>query len=340
MSNEKSIVNITDKDYEVQTIAFKVESSTPYDDTFRALLEDLRWMAIPVINEIFGTDYGLEEKIELLQNEMYISEDRKGYYKRVTDSRIRIRDKIFHLECQSTSDNTMVIRMAEYDFLIARSGHNIDENILTLVYPYSAILYLRSTRNTPDEMVVQFHFPESEDYSSYKIPVIRMQSYSIEDIFEKKLMFLLPFYIFNFEKEMPEYEMDRKKQELLVAEYHKISRKLTKWMYMGVITEGEKLSLLELSNCVIDSLIGRKAPTVAERIGDIMGGTAMDYPTKRILKEGYEKGKKDGIEEGIEQGIEQGITEILIQLVKDGLLSVSEAARRMHVSESSFESLL
>ena len=40
---------------------------------------------------------------------------------------------------------------------------------------------------------------------SYKVPVIKME-YSIDEIFEKKLLFLIPFYIFIYEKEFPEME--------------------------------------------------------------------------------------------------------------------------------------
>lgn len=40
---------------------------------------------------------------------------------RITDSCLSIRDKLYHIECQSTPDNTMVVRMVEYDFAIALS---------------------------------------------------------------------------------------------------------------------------------------------------------------------------------------------------------------------------
>ncbi len=312
MSKEKDIANITDKEYEIQTIEFKIESSTPYDDVFRTILNDFKWMAIPVINEIFGKDFHRDEEVEPLQNEMYISEAGKGYYKRITDSRIRIRDTIFHMELQSTSDNTMGIRMAEYDFLIARSDYTVEGNTLKLRYPYSVVLYLRSTRNTPNEMIVQFQSPKEDDFFSYTIPVVKMQSYSIEDIFDKRLLLLIPFYIFNFEREIPNCERDKEKQELLVAEYNKIGIKLMELRAMGEITEGERRSLLELSKCVIDSLIGRKAPAVAERIGDIMGGTVIDYPTKRILKEGYDQ----GIHQGIQQGMDR-INNLYSYLIKE-----------------------
>ena len=47
-------------------------SSTPYDDVFRTLLTDCTELMIPVVNEIFHTNYTGNEKIRLLQNEHFI----------------------------------------------------------------------------------------------------------------------------------------------------------------------------------------------------------------------------------------------------------------------------
>ena len=55
-----------------------------------------------------------------------------------------------------------------------------------------------------------------------------------------------------------------------------------------------------------------------------MGGKVLDYEAKDILK----------------QGIRQGLEEGLLSLVRDGLLSVEEAARRLQMSESEFKKLL
>lgn len=46
--------------------------NTPYDDVFRTLLTDCTELMIPVVNEIFHTDYTGKETICLLQNEHFI----------------------------------------------------------------------------------------------------------------------------------------------------------------------------------------------------------------------------------------------------------------------------
>ena len=54
------------------------------------------------------------------------------------------------------------------------------------------------------------------------------------------------------------------------------------------------------------------------------------------LAEGIEKGKVEGIEEGIEKGKAHGIEHekkmMIISLVKDGLFSKEEGAKRLSVS--------
>ena len=62
------------------------------------------------------------------------------------------------------------------------------------------------------------------------------------------------------------------------------------------------------------------------------------------LKQGIEKGIEQGIEKGIEQGIEQGIKkgklEMLLQLVREHVLSEMDAAKRLGMTEGEFKKLV
>lgn len=55
----------------------------------------------------------------------------------------------------------------------------------------------------------------------YDVPVMKVQAYSLDDIFEKHLLLLLPFYIFSHEKNFPEYNSNEQKLEELKKEYMK-----------------------------------------------------------------------------------------------------------------------
>ena len=59
---------------------------------------------------------------------------------------------------------------------------------------------------------------------------------------------------------------------------------------------------------------------------------------KRKLREAeFEYGREEGIKQGIGEGIEQGILRTLTGLVREGLLTVRDAAAHANMSEDAFE---
>ena len=62
---------------------------------------------------------------------------------------------------------------------------------------------------------------------------------------------------------------------------------------------------------------------------------------KRKLREAeFEYGREEGIKQGIGEGIEQGILRTLTGLVREGLLTVRDAAAHANMSEDAFERVL
>jgi len=59
----------------------------------------------------------------------------------------------------------------------------------------------------------------------------------------------------------------------------------------------------------------------------------------RVEARGIEKGIAKGREEGIREGIKEGTVNVLISLVKDGILSIADAAKRANMSEESFRDI-
>ena len=78
------------------------------------MIEKMPYLAVPLINEVFHTSYPEDVKITQLRNE---HQQKDGEI--ITDSCLLIGKKMYHIECQSTDDTTMAIRMIEYDFAIA-----------------------------------------------------------------------------------------------------------------------------------------------------------------------------------------------------------------------------
>lgn len=275
-------------------------TSTPYDDVFRTLLSDCSPLIIPVINEIFGEHYSGREKITFSPNEHFLKQQDGNEEKRITDTSFRIEGKEtkkYHLECQSNTDNSMLVRFFEYDTQIALDGGEIKGNILTVTLPHSAALFLRHHASTPDSLKIRMVTPGGT--VEYDIHVIKSQQYTLEKIFEKNLLLLIPFYIFSHEAQFEEYEKDKAKLKLLQAEYEGIKNKLEELSATGTISEYTRCTIMDMSNKVLEH-IALKYNSVKEGVKAVMGGKVLEYEAKAI--------KREGIEQGIEQGIVQGIT--------------------------------
>ena len=67
----------------------------------------------------------------------------------------------------------------------------------------------------------------------YNVSIMKVQAYSLDDIFEKRLLMLIPFYIFSNEKSFPEYNSNKKKLKELKAEYQVILERLNKLEQIG-----------------------------------------------------------------------------------------------------------
>ncbi len=267
-------------------------TNTTYDDVFKTLLNDCPNLIIPIVNEIFQEDYSGLERIELSQNELFFQQVDGMKAERITDSSFVIirngnRKKRYHIECQSTPDGSMVIRMFEYDTLVAiRNGEQTKEG-LVVRFPSSAVLYLRHRKTTPDRLTIRLETPGGN--ISYAVPILKVKTYSIEEIFEKKLLFLIPFYIFTYEKDFKKIVDSNERLQALKEEYISIRKRLDDLCEKGQINEYEKRTLIRMTSNVINSL-AEKYEQIQKGVTDTMGGKVLEYEEKDILRCGIREG--------------------------------------------------
>ena len=197
----------------------------------------------------------------------------------------------FLLECQSTADSSMLIRIFEYATQIALDQGELENNVLKVEIPRSAILFLRSNGATPDKMTIEIKTPGG--VNSFDVPVMKAQKYSIDDIFEKGLLFLIPFYIFSHESRFQEYELDEDALKELKIEYMEIVKRLDSLLENGSISVYTKKMIVEMSNKVVNHL-AQKYDNVKEGVTSIMGGKVLEYEAKQILNEGKKEGRIEG----------------------------------------------
>lgn len=292
--------------------------NTPYDDVFRTLLNDCPDLIIPVINEAFGTSFVMgKDTVSRENNEFFFTRQDTGQDDVITDSHLMINGKNFHIECQSTADGSMVVRMFEYDVQIAMQHAELGTGKYTVEFPQSAILYLRSTSGTPDFVEIRIVVPG--DSCGYQIPAVKVKDFSVDDIYRKQLYFLIPFYGFVFEKMFSRCEKDEKELDTLSDVFSNIRQRLRAVCEDGTISEYYFQTVMDMAGKVIHSLASKYSKTL-ERIGDIMGGKILEYEAKTIMNEGRQEGRQEG-----------GNTMVYV-MVQDGDTTPERGAKRLGIT--------
>lgn len=213
-----------------------------------------------LFNKLFSFKYSYTKYSEIISKNLVTISNNDYHFKNmqdgreekiITDSSFKVVKgdyvKKYHLECQSTIDNSMSLRIFEYDAQIA-----LDDAVM-----------------------------EGEDGKiSYSIPIIKMQRYSLKDIWEKEIYLLIPFYIFTHEANLNKYNKNKELLQNLLDEFAEISNKLNELADIGKITEFEKRTIMELSKKVVDS-IARKYSNIRKGVDRIMGGKVIETEAKK-----------------------------------------------------------
>ena len=307
---------------------------TTYDDVFRTILNDCRNLIHPLLNEIFGASYSGCEPIHFGTNEHFMNQQHGQGDKRITDSSFTVSGIVlirYHLECQSTGDATMDRRMFEYDSQIALDDSEKLDDALVLSFPKSAVLFLRQTAHTPDKMQIRLKLHNTQKEVTLEIPILSNVNYTADELFQKNLLILLPFHLFYYEKQFPKMEQDAARREHLKGIYINIRLRLENMARQGTITEYTCRTILDLSRRVAESLC-QKYDNIRREVISIMGGEILEYEAKTILNEGKKQGWI--------LGRESGRAETYLELVKEGILNIQEAAMRIPMDEAELQNLL
>ncbi len=277
------------------------KNGTPYDDAFHTLLKACTPLILPVINEMFGEHYTGEEQITFLSERFQMNQKSGESRKRITDSTFTVSgavSKHYLLEAQSTVDNSMVVRIFEYSTLAALDTGELTGDTLHVTIPQCGILFFRSNSNTPDRMHINIDTPGGD--LTFDVQVLKTQQYTIDEIFEKNLLMLIPFHIFSHEKELMEYNTKEEKLRELETEYAAVIDRLKNLKEDGQLTEYQHRMLLDMSRTVLINLAA-DYDKIKEGVGEIMGGNFIETEASRIYHEGEKRGEARGEARGEER---------------------------------------
>jgi len=289
------------------------QKTTIYDDVYRTIVQKLSFLIIPAINEVFGTHYDMKTDISQLRNEHL---ELAG--KIITDSIFRIGNLIYHIECQSTPDGTMALRMFEYDFAIALEEARKAKVPYRVKFPTPAVIYLRPDKRVRDFLALEVEFPDGQAVT-YKVPVINVQEYSLDKIFEKWLWLFIPFYIMRYQKQFDDMEADKSKRQIMLSELDAINARLADFA-KGANILSVYADLMQLSQQIADYML-KKQPKTKKEVRKIMGGKLLELHSEKMIK----KGKREGLKEGRKEG-ESRLARLMSLLLKSGKAEEAAAA--------------
>lgn len=128
----------------------------------------------------------------------------------------------------------------------------------------------------------------------------------------KTLFLLIPFHVLVYKNRLIGYNESEEALGELQKIYEDMVESLGRLRLVNKLTEDEVTDILKVSAEVVDKVAG-KYEKVRKVLGDILREQAYELPTDRLIR--------------------QGAWDMCIGLLKDGVISMAEAAKRLSMTE-------
>ena len=290
-----------------------------YDNVFKTMKSKHKRLFISVIDDIFGKNYPMDIRVDVLPSEGYLTESEtadgsREIEEQISDFLIRIKSDIYLLECQSYDDGSMAIRIAEYAFIVARQFATWDIGHAVIPMPKFAVIYVKRTDKTPETTTITFTFPDGQSID-YKSDNVILEHFTKEYIVEKRLFPYIPFYIARYEKDITsDHNIGRAIEDLSYFRDEMLRLNGT-----GELSDAELIDLMGFVNTIITHITNGNENE--ERLVNVMGGT--------IIETESEKWMRQGIQQGIQQGMQQGQAKMIIEIGQEDGLDETTILRRI-----------
>ena len=216
-----------------------------YDKAFKRILTLSEKTVINLINGLFDTEYPTDSKITYNWTE---HED-KELKRTLADSILTINGRdSYHIEAQMTEDEEIVFRFIEYGFGHAYKNRTFVKGGECMVFPRPCILYLDEGKKDtiPDEYALTLLFEDQGEFT-YKVPLVKLQNISVEELNEKKLIALLPFQLLKLRKKIENLRTKENLEELQSFVINDIMKSIQRNGDVGNISRSDALDLIDLT---------------------------------------------------------------------------------------------
>ena len=270
----------------------KRETQQIFDLTLKRLLRSSSVAVVQFINGLFGTEHSLDSIVDYPN-----TENVSDKLKRLLSDMVVVINGLYayHLEAEIKDNENIALRVFEYGFaegLRTKKILNSGEKIW-LRFPNTRIIYWETTARTPDEVTLSLEFPEGGNYD-YVVKTFKFLDHDINELEEKKLALLLPFYVLKLRKRV---KKSRHRAELcaeMKAILENIDAALERAVETGLMSKMDACNALEHTERLYKELYQEYVEF--KEVDAMLRDKILTYSEEAELK-GREEGRKEGREE-------------------------------------------
>ena len=293
--------------------------TTNYDGIAKSLLDSMKDESlVAFINSSFSKNFKKDSKVVRLATETYdeeLKQKRCDYF-------IRIENDLFLIEIQSNDDSEMAMRIFDYGIRGAKIHGSVkNDEIIDLKLPEPVVFFLRKN-NPKEKLSVRISGPNENDSFTYEARVIYLDDYSFNDMIDRSMFPMIPFYMMRYEKKL--FDQHTVKDEtVILTDLRKCSESL-KEAYRSNRIGREIYKYIRDWLVSVFRAIVRKAeekqtfinPKEADEVMQMIIDEPIEgYDIFQTLKESELKGEK----RGLKKGKIEGKTEVALNMLKNNI---------------------
>ena len=283
-----------------------IQNEKTYDAVFWAGVQGLTQYLVPLVNEAFGEHFTNSASVELLPGKQADQKPDSSFERGEMDTLALLIEKAvkmkYHFEVETHANRGIFIRIGRYDLSVARNNFAWTERGIETQLPQSAVIFLAGGESIQDKVSIFYKGAQGEARND--VPVLKIKRYSIDDLFQKRLLLLLPFYSFHFDGKFEQMEVDGIGE--LEEAFDEIHTRLVALTEDGGIDEAQRSQLLDCMQRVLEKQT-IKYKNVSEGVRKLMGGYIFYTRTDAILDKGRAEGREEGWNAGLNAGRNEGI---------------------------------
>ena len=210
-----------------------------FDSTFKKILTLSSKAVVNMINGLFDISYDPDTATVSYHWTESVKDD-GSMSTTLADTILVINDSdAYHIEAQMIKDETIVFRVFSYGASYADKAKTImhDEGgqyLYRVRFPEPCVIYLSNvSRSVPDTYSLLIDFGHNRE-TNYEVPVVKLANCSPEDINNRKMVILIPFFLLKLREML-------KNQKSRTPENIEILKSLIKTDIMGNIDKNVEL---------------------------------------------------------------------------------------------------